>query len=41
MGEPTTKAQILELIKAEYEALQAVLEPLTESQMVQPGAEEK
>ena len=39
MSDPTTKAQILELIKAEHEALQALLKPLTESQLVQPGVE--
>jgi len=41
MSDPTTKAQIIELITAEHEALQALLKPLTESQMIQPGAEEK
>ena len=41
MSDPTSKAQILELIKTEHEALQAVLESLAESQMIQPGAEEK
>lgn len=41
MDNPTTKAQILNLIETEHEALQAVLKPLPESQMVQPGAEEK
>jgi len=41
MGDPATKTQILELIEVEYEALQAVLNQLTESQMIQPGAEEK
>jgi hypothetical protein len=41
MGDPTTKAQILNLIEAEHQALQAVLAPLSESQMVEPEAEEK
>ena len=41
MGDPTTKAQILELIQAEHEALQTVLSSLTGPQMIQAGAEEK
>ena len=40
MGDPTTKAQILKLIETEHDALQAVLKPLSESQLVQPGAEQ-
>ena len=39
MDEPTTKAKILELIYTEWEALQAVLDQLTEAQMTQPGVE--
>jgi len=41
MSDPTTKTQILELIETEHEALLTMLSPLSESQMIQPGAEEK
>jgi hypothetical protein len=41
MDDPTTKAQVIKLIEVEHNALQAVLNPLSESQMIQPGAEEK
>ena len=41
MSDPTSKAQILELIKTEHEALQTLRKPLTEAQLIQPGAEEK
>jgi hypothetical protein len=39
MDEPTTRAKVLELVHIEQEALQTVLDQLTEVQMTQPGVE--
>jgi hypothetical protein len=41
MDDPTTKIQIINLIKTGHEALLAILKPLTETQLTQSGVEDK
>ena len=41
MNDPTTEIQMIDLIKTRHEALLAVLKPLTEAQLTQPGVEDK